>query len=274
VTAIAVVGKIPLRNNRSWANMDRSASMGGISPEMASENAPTEFKSNRLGMALLAISSGSADVVAFLLLGQVFASAMTGNAALLGIALSDGNLLKASQPASALLGFAAGAAFASIIDSPAQPALRQSTRVRALLLLEAGCFVGFAILWSTTGHPAESVTHYGLILACSFGMGIQGIAAKCINAPGVNTIVFTSTLVAIISSATQILLRREDTPALRSATIFQVFVFAAYGAGAVIAGLLYWSDFSYLVWLPAAAIIAGFACYEVQLTRSKTEALP
>jgi uncharacterized membrane protein YoaK (UPF0700 family) len=179
--AIAVVGMIPLRNNRSWANMDRSASMCGTPPEMASENAPAEFKSNRLGMALLAISSGSTDVVTYLLLGQVFASAMTGNSALLGIALSDGNLLKASQPATALLGFAACAAFASIIDSPAQPATRQATRIRVLLLLETGCFVGFAILWATTGHPAGSVAHYGLILVCSFGMGIQGIAANSQN---------------------------------------------------------------------------------------------
>lgn len=236
---------------------------------MANGNASTNYSSNNLGMAFLAISSGSSDVIAFLVLGHVFASAMTGNTALLGIALSDGNLIAASQPASALLGFVAGAAFASVIYNPAASSARQSTIVRTLLLCEACCLVAFAIVWEVTGHPVGGATHYVLILLCSFGMGMQGIAAKRINAPGVNTIVFTSTLVTIVLSATEILLGRVDNPVIRSATKRQIAIFGAYGAGAVLAGLLFWIDFSFLIWMPAAAIVIALGNYEIQLTRSK-----
>ena len=236
---------------------------------MADGGAPTDYGSSNPGMAFLAISSGSSDVIAFLVLGHVFASAMTGNTALLGIALSDGNLIAASQPASALLGFVAGAAFASVIHNPVAPSARQTTIVRTLLLFEACCLVAFALVWEAAGHPVGGAVHYVLILLCSFGMGIQGIAAKRINAPGVNTIVFTSTLVAIVLSVTEILLGRVDNSVIRSATKRQIAVFGAYGAGALLAGLLYWIDFLFLVWLPAAAIAVALGSYEIQLARPK-----
>ncbi len=215
---------------------------------------------SHLGLAFMALSSGSLDVIAFLLLGHVFASAMTGNAALLGIALSDGNWLSASQPATALLGFIAGASFASILFDPKQVSARRASIIRTLLVIEAGCLVVFAILWMATNHPPASAAHYTLILVCSFAMGIQGIAAKYIHAPGLNTIVFTSTLVAIVSATVQLLLGRETGAELKSETRFQASVFAAYGIGAVIAGLLYWSGFAYLMWLPAVAVIASIVC--------------
>ncbi len=227
---------------------------------MTTETATAVPAPSHLGLAFMALSSGSLDVMAFLMLGHVFASAMTGNAALLGIALSDGNWINASQPATALLGFIAGAAFASTLFNPARLATRRSATVKALLCIEAACLVGFAVLWMVTDHPAASAAHYALILVCSFAMGIQGIAAKYIHAPGLNTIVFTSTLVAIVSSTMQLLLGRENAAGLKAETRFQASVFAAYGLGAVIAGLLYWSGFAYLVWLPAVAVIASIVC--------------
>ncbi len=219
----------------------------------------------------MAVASGSSDVVAFLLLGHVFASAMTGNAALLGIALSDGNWINASQPATALLGFVAGAAFASALFDPVRRPERKPMFINTLLIIEAVCLSAFAIFWVVADHPAASVGHYVLILTCSFAMGIQGIAAKYIHAPGLNTIVFTSTLVAIVSSTMQLLLGREDGPALKSETRFQASVFAAYGIGAMIAGLLYWSGFAYLVWLPAAAVVVSIGCQSGLVWRRNTE---
>ena len=234
---------------------------------MASKSASIDYSSNNLGMAFLAISSGSSDVIAFLMLGHVFASAMTGNTALLGIAVSEGNWLAASQPVTALLGFIAGAALASIIYNPAQSAVRHSTIVRTLLVFEAVCLGCFAIVWEMSDQPIAGFAQYGLILLCSIGMGIQGIAAKRVNAPGVNTIVFTSTLVTIVLSVTEILLRREDNPGIRTATKRQIAVFGAYGAGALMAGLLYWSEFPLLIWMPVTAVVIGLGSYEVKHTR-------
>jgi len=68
-----------------------------------------------LGLTTLAMGSGVTDVTTFLTLGDVFTSAMTGNTALLGIALSQGRLLSAAHSFSALLGFAIGAALGATI---------------------------------------------------------------------------------------------------------------------------------------------------------------
>ncbi|MEM7224536.1 MAG: YoaK family protein [Pseudomonadota bacterium] len=221
-----------------------------------------------LGLAFLAVASGSADVIAFLMLGHVFASAMTGNTALLGIAVSQGDMVAASQPVTALIGFIAGAVLAAAIYNPKDSPLKLATVLRTLLLLEILCLGAFAALWQIAGHPSGGPVHYSLILLCSVAMGVQGVAAKRINAPGVNTIVFTSTVVAIVLSTTEILLGRVDGPVIRSATKRQAAVFGAYGAGALIAGLLIWSKFPLLVWMPVAAVTLSLVCYELAQRRA------
>ena len=234
---------------------------------------PRDYSANTLGTAFLAIASGSSDVIAFLVLGHVFASAMTGNTALLGIALSQGDWLAASQPFTALIGFVIGAAVASMIYNPnvasKAPTTRQSTILRVLLLLEIACLAGFAILWQNTSQPPEGAVLYCLILLCSLGMGIQGIAAKRINVPGINTIVFTSTVVSIVFSVTEILLGRKDDQAFRGATMRQIMIFGAYGLGAILAGLLDWSNFTLLTFMPVTAALLALLCYELPHAKSR-----
>ena len=91
-----------------------------------------------LGLALLALASGSSDAVAFLTFGNVFTSAMTGNTALLGIAVSRGHLSDALLGLLALTGFIVGAATAAAVRAPgpaaermdgARVAQRQSVRL-------------------------------------------------------------------------------------------------------------------------------------------------
>jgi len=53
------------------------------------------FSASDLGLALLALASGGTDVMAFLTLGNIFTSAMTGNMALLAIAVGQGRLISA-----------------------------------------------------------------------------------------------------------------------------------------------------------------------------------
>lgn len=203
----------------------------------------------------MAITSGSSDVIAFLLLGHVFASAMTGNTALLGIALSDGSLVAASQPVCALLGFATGVAAATLLEGPEE----KSFNARKFVGLEIACLVLFALLWGVGSHQAGDPAQYVLILLCSVAMGIQGVVARRLKAPGVNTIVFTTTLVTIISSLVGMLSGRVSDPSVRRDTALQITAFAAYGAGAVLAGLLHWADFPYMAWLPATAAIVVLA---------------
>lgn len=163
-----------------------------------------------------------------------------------------------------MLAFVAGGVLGAAIYNPNAPVARQQSTLRLLLVLEIACLCAFAALWHLAGHPAAgSAPHYVLIVLCAAGMGIQGIAAKRINAPGVNTIVFTSTLVAIILSVTEIALGRVDTPAVRAATRGQVAAFAAYAVGALLAGFLEWSAFTLLTWAPAIAVVLALAAFEL-----------
>jgi Protein of unknown function (DUF1275) len=58
---------------------------------MADVDFPREHvDSEDVGLALLGFASGSMDALAFFNLGEVFPSAMTGNTALLGLALGQG----------------------------------------------------------------------------------------------------------------------------------------------------------------------------------------
>lgn len=224
---------------------------------------PAKSISTKLGTCFLAAASGSLDVIAFLTLGQVFASAQTGNTALLGISISDGDWSAVAQPAIALLGFAIGAAAASLATEPNATLARQSQIIRRLILFEVACLAIFATIWQLTGDAKPTATHSWLILLCSFSMGLQGVAAKIVHAPGVNTIVFTITVVEIMSSITNIVLGRHDNPQLRSETIHQISGFSAYASGALIAGLLAWSKFPLLAWLPVVAVLIAFVCFEV-----------
>src|SRR5437660_11648422 len=67
-----------------------------------------------LGLALLSFASGATDVLAFIKLGHLFTSAMTGNTALLAIALGQGHVAAAGRSLTALLGFALGLALAPV----------------------------------------------------------------------------------------------------------------------------------------------------------------
>ena len=73
--------------------------------------------SGDVGLALLGFASGSMDALAFFNLGEVFPSAMTGNTALLGLALGQGHVIAASRP---FVAFEAGGA--NDRSDPAGPA--------------------------------------------------------------------------------------------------------------------------------------------------------
>jgi len=165
-----------------------------------------------LALTALALASGVTDVAAFLTLGDVFTSAMTGNTALLGIALSQGRILSATHSVSALLGFALGACLATAICvSNAPNKVDDLSRIRPLLLVEISCLAVFAALLTLVGRPVEGGLLYGLILLSAIGMGVQGVATRQINSPGMNTIVFTSTLLSIVISLTGALMRRSGS---------------------------------------------------------------
>ena len=80
-----------------------------------------------------------------------------------------------------------------------------------------------------------------------------------------DTVVSTSTVVAIVKSVTEIWMGRPDGRKLVPDTVRQIVSFGAYAAGASVAGLLAWSQFSLMAWLPVAAALLALASFEAAL---------
>jgi len=225
---------------------------------MADVDSPKEHvDSGDVGLALLGFASGSMDALAFFHLGEVFPSAMTGNTALLGLALGQGDVIAASRPFIAFAGFLAGAAAASASVDLWLDKLPVPRAVCWLLALEACLLAAFGLAWQLVGRPNAGVGLYGFIVVASSGMGIQSVAARLAGRSGITTVVFTSTLTSIVTSATEAMLRRPHR--LPFATKRQISMFLIYGAGAAVAGLLA-AHGAWIAFLPFVAVTgaAGF----------------
>jgi uncharacterized membrane protein YoaK (UPF0700 family) len=238
------------------------------------QGAPTEAKLSLyddLGLVLLSGGAGCTDVLAFLKLGDLFTSAMTGNAALLAIAVGRGHLLAASRSLCALVGFALGVVLATAITSPG-PGQGEDRRrtLRRLLPLELIFLISCTTLWSFTSHSVHGVLRYAIIGLSALSMGIQAIAARASNSSGINTIVFTTNLVNILIAATRALAHLQPQGNWSARSTYYAQAFVAYGAGAVLAAFLLHHGF--VIWIPAAAVLLAFGSFE--LARGVEERIP
>lgn len=209
-------------------------------------------------LACLSLASGCTDVLTFAKLGEVFTSAMTGNTALLGIAIGRGQMLAASRSLTALFGFVAGASVAALIYNLARTDERLGAGLRRLLFVEIVCLGGCTLLWSLSGDSIAPARLYTIILFSAFSMGIQGIAAQRISSSGISTIVFTSALIRIVTSFTGMLMHLAGATDARVSTRGHLATFAAYAGGAAFTGLLLSHDIGLLKWIPVAAVLWAF----------------
>jgi uncharacterized membrane protein YoaK (UPF0700 family) len=210
-----------------------------------------------LGLAWLSVAAGCTDVLSFLKFGDVFTSAMTGNTALLAIAISRGHLLAASHSLTALLGFTLGAMAAAALRDTAQTPRR---RLGRLLLVETACLAGCAAFWSAQRASPEGSILYVVILLSAAGMGVQGVAARIIQSTGISTIVFTSVLISIVTSLTDAFARRTNPLAPVTGIRAHLGTFAAYALGGLLAGVLVVESVEFLVWLPMIAVVLALGC--------------
>jgi uncharacterized membrane protein YoaK (UPF0700 family) len=202
-----------------------------------------EVRRNTLLLAALALASATTDVLGFLAFGGVFTSAMTGNAALLGMDLGQGESIAALRSLVALVGFLAGVAAATALGGS-----RRRGAVSTALGLEAGCLAVFTAAWFLASAPGLV---YALIMLSGCGMGAQAVAARWVNLPAIPTVVFTSSLTSIAMAATRSLMHRRRLP---DAARRQIGVFCTYLAGAVAAGGLALWNLTAVALLPLAAV--------------------
>ncbi len=203
-----------------------------------------------LTLALLAFASGATDVLSFLALSGVFTSAMTGNTALLGLAVGQGQFGAAVRSFDALAGFLMGVAAGTL---PRDTGSSRSALVR-ILALEALCLGLFTALWGYWANLDKGMAVYGLILLSAAGMGIQSVAARRINLPGIPTVVFTSTLTSIVMAATEAVLKR---PRFQFEALRQLAVFCAYLLGTLLAGAMASRGLGSIVMLPLIAVLGA-----------------
>lgn len=197
-------------------------------------------------LALLSFAAGTMDAIAFLALGGIFTSAMSGNTIVLGTALGQGKLATASRTLVAFAGYVCGAAGAAL---PLRAPGRGICRVLGLELL----LLAALAVWWACGSTKDPFDAYGFIILSALAMGLQGGVGRAMHVAGVPTIVITSTLTAIIESVAERALARQRPLASITARQ-QIVAVLAYLFGAVTGGVMVWAG--WLVALPFAPLAA------------------
>ena len=210
-------------------------------------------------LGLLSFAAGSIDALSFGAFG-VFTSAMSGNTVLLGIAVGQLRLADALAPVLAFAGYGFGVALGTFLGAETE-ADRKCTIFRRPLAAETILLTVFATL--QLALPLTSSTRAAMIVLAASGMGVQGATARNIRAPGINTVVFTSTLTTIIgavaSAFTGTTRRRIATE-----TSLQAAMLAIYFAGAGVSAALSHFEFRAGVLPVACAALAALLSRSAQ----------
>lgn len=169
---------------------------------------------------LLALSSGAVDAMSFTGLGAVFASVMTGNLVLLGIAAVQAHLGPALAAAAAIVAYAAGvfgtAAWLKRLrrrhdrraarrrpdqgrhTRRASAAGRQwAGRVRRALLVVPVAQAGVLAGWLAAGGRPDATARILLLALSAFAMGAQSAGVNTLPLTGAATTYLTGTLTTL-----------------------------------------------------------------------------
>lgn len=179
-----------------------------------------------LGLMLMSFGSGYMDILSYRFLGEVFPSAMTGNVALMGLSLGQGDVSSAARNVSAFGSFFCGL----LIGGALLRGTPGRGRFLVTLALQATLLLGFALAWDRHG---DAGWRYGLIAMAALGMGLQSAVAHRIGVTGVSTTYFTGTMASIAFGLV--------APATTIATgphrvAWPVLAFLSYLSGAMLGG--------------------------------------
>ena len=182
----------------------------------------------RTGLTVaLTAGSGSLDALAFLALGKVFVSVITGNLVLFGIGLGQHEHQVALRVAVAIVSYAVGAAAGAVItgraraDQPVWPG-----RVTAALLVELALLAGFVGGWELTAARPAGGARLALLAVAAAAMGLQSAAVHRLALPGFSSTYLTSTL---IRAVTELVLGPRDHVGAKIAALASVVAGALAG---------------------------------------------
>jgi uncharacterized membrane protein YoaK (UPF0700 family) len=203
-------------------------------------------------LLLTAVAAGAVDVISFASLGGVFASAMTGNFALLAYYVARSDSQAAMGSVIALSGFVTGCVLGVFQRRGRAP----DDALARLLAGEAGLLLFFGLYAFWTPHAQHAPSDHLQILLLAVAMGIQSVIGQTIS---VTTIVFTTTLTKLVvkiadSMASGDSLGLEDVK-------MQSAVVVTYLFGALLAGALIVRGEDIVVLLPFIGVALGFAVH-------------
>src|ERR1700728_2543717 len=203
-------------------------------------------------LLLTAFAAGTVDIISFATLGGVFASAMTGNFALLAYYVAQGDSQSAMGSVVALMGFAAGCAIGVF-----QRRGRSQEQALGLLLAgEAGLLLFFALYAMWTPHVAHAPSDHLQILLLAVAMGLQAVIGQTIS---LTTIVFTTTLTKLVGTIADSI-ANGDVSGLKDVKI-QSSVVVSYLFGALLAGAMIVHGAEEGVLLPFIGVAVAFVMH-------------
>jgi uncharacterized membrane protein YoaK (UPF0700 family) len=211
-----------------------------------------------LAVIALTFGSGATDVACFTRVGGVFASVMTGNIVLWGLAAARGSLSLFSHATVSLAGYIVGVIGATRIahglraekGEEGEQAGVWPNHVTWALWAELVLLAGFTVGWEVSGGKPAGSAQYCLLAVAAAAMGVQAAAAREMGLVEVTTTYLTGTLTALVSSLAR---PGQETPHL--ARRFGVLLGLA--AGASLSGLLILNVADAMPVLPLAAVVTA-----------------
>jgi uncharacterized membrane protein YoaK (UPF0700 family) len=200
-------------------------------------------------LLLTAFAAGAVDIISFTTLGGVFASAMTGNFALLAYYVAQSDSQSAMGSVVALTGFAVGCAV-GVLQRRGRP---QEQALDRLLAGEAGLLLFFAIYAMWTPHIAHAPSDHLQILLLAVAMGLQAVIGQTIS---LTTIVFTATLTKLVGTIADSI-ANGDMSGLKDVKI-QSAVVVSYLFGALLSGAMVVRKIEEVVLLPFIGVALAF----------------
>jgi uncharacterized membrane protein YoaK (UPF0700 family) len=204
-------------------------------------------------LLLTAFAAGSVDVISFATLGGVFASAMTGNFALLAYYVAQGDAQSAMGSIVALSGFVIGCVFGVLL----RRGRVQSQALSFLVGTEAALLLFFALYAIVMPHATHSPSDHLQILLLAVAMGLQAVAGQTISP---TTIVFTTTLTNLVSTVVDSI-ANGGVFGLKDVKI-QSSVVVSYLFGALLSGALIVHKMGGVVVLPFLAVAIAFVIHK------------
>ena len=199
-----------------------------------------------------AFAAGTVDVISFATLGGVFASAMTGNFALLAYYVAQSDAQSSLGSVVALSGFVLGCALGVL----QRRSRAQRHALNLLLVTEMGLLLVFALYSIWKPHVAHGPSDHLQILLLAVAMGVQAVIGQTISVP---TIVFTTTLTKLVGTIADSL-ANGDALGLKDVKI-QSAVVVSYLFGALLAGALIVHKADAVVLLPLMGVALAFATH-------------